>query len=101
MKHFHKDYMKFIIILNIDIICYNDKNHLVDGIFNEKLSLIFEKNEMKKVIEMKSSSIAVSAYNITIDELYNHLEENSILRIILDFDEGIYIKEIMNMNAMK
>ena len=50
---------------------------------------------------MKSSSIVVSAYNIMIDELYDHLEENFILRTILNFDEGISTKEIVNMNIAK
>src|SRR5947207_14969715 len=98
MKHFYRDYTKLTTILNIDIICYNNKNHFIDDIFNEKLSLMFEKNGMKKIIEMKSSLIAVSTCNITIDELYDHLERNSILRIILNFDESIYIEEIINMN---
>ena len=101
MEHFRRNYVKLMTILNIDIIHYNDKNHFVNNIFNEKFSLMFEKSEMKKVIEMKSSSIAMSIRNVMIDELYDYLEENSILRIILDFDESIYIKEIVNMNIMK
>jgi len=90
-----------MIILNIDIIYYNDKNCLVNDIFDEKLSLIFEKSGMKKVIEMKNSSIAVSIHNIMIDKLYDYLEGNSILRTILNFDEDIYIEKIMNMNVIE
>ena len=101
MKYFHKDYTKFITILNIDIICYNDKNHFVNDIFDEKFSLIFEKNEMKKIIEMKNSLIIVNTCNIMIDELYNHLEKDFILRITLNFDEDIYIEKIMNINIAK
>ena len=101
MKHFHRNYVKFMIILNINIIHYNDKNHFIDNIFNEKLLLIFEKNEMKKIIKMKNSSIIINTRNIIIDKLYNHFKENFILRITLNFDESIYIEEIMNMNIMK
>src|SRR5947207_8602485 len=101
MEHFRRNYVKLMTILNIDIIHYNDKNHFVNNIFNEKFSLMFEKSEMKKVIEMKSSSIIVSVHTVMIDELYDHLEGDSILRTILDFDEDIYIEEIVNMNIAK
>src|SRR5947207_8080217 len=100
MKYFHRNYIKLIIILNINIIYYNNKNYFINDIFNKKFSLIFKKNKMKKIIEMKSSLIAMNACNIMINELYDHLEENFIFRITLDFDEGIYIKEIVNMNII-
>ena len=101
MKYFHKNCAKFTITLNIDIIYYNNKNYFVNNIFDKKFLLIFEKSEMKKVIKMKSSSIIVSICNIMIDELYDHLEGNSILRTILNFDEDIYIEKIMNINIIK
>ena len=101
MKYFHRNCTKLMITLNINIICYNNKNYFINDIFDEKFSLIFEKNEMKKIIEMKSSSIAVNAHNVTIDELYDHFEENSILRITLNFDESIYTEEIVDMNIAK
>ena len=101
MEHFRRNCVKLMTALNVDIIHYNDKNCFVNDTFDEKFSLIFEKSGMKKIIRMKSSLVAVSARNVTIDELYNHLEENSIFRIILDFDEDIYTKEIMSMNIIE
>ena len=101
MEHFRRNCVKLMTALNVDIIHYNDKNCFVNDTFDEKFSLIFEKSGMKKIIRMKSSLVAVSARNVTIDELYNHLEENSILRTTLNFDEDIYIKKIIDVNIMK
>src|SRR5947207_11078013 len=101
MEHFRRNCAELTIALNVGITCYNDKSYLVDDTFDEELSLMFEKGGMKKVIGMKSSPIAVSARNVMIDELYDHLGGDSILRTTLDFDEGTYIEEIVDVNAAK
>ena len=48
---------------------------------------------------MQSSPVAVSTHNITVDELYGHLGGDSILRTTLDFEEGTYTEEIVDVNA--
>src|SRR6266516_3680610 len=57
---------------------------------------------MKKVIGPplpQSSPVAASTRNITVDELYGHLGGDSILRTTLDFEEGTYTEEIVDVNA--
>src|SRR6266516_7779968 len=57
---------------------------------------------MKKVIGPplpQSSLVAASTRNITVDELYDRLGGDSILRTTLDFEEGTYTEEIVDVNA--
>src|SRR5204863_10211276 len=101
-EHFHQDCAELTAALNASVTRYNDKGRLVNGASGEELPLMFEKGGMKKVIGPplpQSSLVAASTRNITVDELYGHLGGDSILRTTLDFEEGTYTEEIVDMNA--
>lgn len=82
MNHIRQNYSELTIALNVDITRYNEKNHLINDIIDEEFSLMFNKNEMKKIIGevlSQNSSIAMSTWNIMIDEIYEHFKRDSIL----------------------
>lgn len=59
---------------------------------------------IKRIIEIilsQNSSIMINTQNIIIDKIYEYLEEDSILRIILDFEKKIYMNKIINMNIIE
>ena len=86
--------------MNAGVTYYNEKSHLINDIIDEELPLMFNKDGMKMIIgSPQNSPIVVSTRNITIDKVYEHLERDSILRTILDFEKGICMDEIVNMNV--
>ena len=89
--------MEFTVALNTGLTRYNDKNHLVNDTIDKELSLMFEKDEMKKIIQ--DSLITISIRNIMIDEFYGHLDGDFVLRIILDFEEDTRTDEIVDVDV--
>lgn len=75
----------FMAALNVGVIRYNDKSRLVKGASGEEFPLMFERDEMKKVVGPlpHDSPIATSTHNIMIDDPYGRLGGDSILRTLL------------------
>ena len=96
-EHFSRDCAEFTAALNAGVTRYNDKDHLVNDAIGEELSLMFEKDGMKKVIQ--GSSITASTRSITVDEFYGYLGGDSVFRITLDFEEGTRTDEIMDVDV--
>lgn len=84
--------------LNVGVIRYNDKSRLVKGASGEEFPLMFERDEMKKVVGPlpHDSPIATSTHNIMIDDPYGRLGGDSILRTIIDFEEDTRTDVIVN-----